>query len=180
MADVDLTQLGNSPIFAGLSEADLQTLAAEATSVELRPGETLFVEGSPSDAFFVVLSGRISLSMQSAPGSGQRLAALEPGMVLGETSLLLKGTHSVTARAEGEAQLLRFSNHHFEELLDANSIPALQVVRNLARVLAARLRSADAQIAEMCKDTSASTVAEDDRDRLRRIFFSDWALSAGS
>jgi CRP-like cAMP-binding protein len=180
MADVDLAQLSTSPIFAGLDETDLRSLAAEATTGELRPGDTLFEQGSPADAFFVILEGKVSLFVRSSGGTDQRLASLGPGMVLGETSLLLRDIRSVTAKAETATRLLRFSNAQFVRLLDASYVPALQVVRNLARVLAARLRSADSQIAELCKDDGASTVAEDDLDRLRRIFFSDWALSPGS
>ena len=180
MAEVSLATLVASPLFAGLSEADVRMLAATATAVELRPDETLFVQGSPSDSFFVILEGKVTLYVKSKLGVDQRLATLEPGMVVGETSLLLRGTHSVTAKADQPTRLLRFADTEFERLLDASSVPALRVVRNLARVLAARLRSADIQIAEMCKDGGPSVVAEDDLDRLRRIFFSDWAVSSGS
>ena len=179
MAENDLSQLSSSPIFGGLGEPELRALAEEAATVELRPNETLFSQGQPSDAFFVVLQGKVDIFLKGSNGSDRRLATLEPGHILGETSLLLKGTHSVTARSEGASRLLKFSNAHFQRLLDSNSIPALQVVRNLAHVLAVRLREADGHIAEMCKDESSSTVAEDDLDRLRRIFFSDWALSPG-
>jgi CRP-like cAMP-binding protein len=179
LAENDLSQLSSNPIFGGLGASELHALAEEAATVELRPNETLFSQGETSDAFFVVLQGKINIFVKGSNGSDQRLATLEPGHILGETSLLLKGTHSVTARSEGASRLLRFSNAQFQQLLDSNSIPALRVVRNLARVLAMRLREADGHIAEMCKDDSPSTVAEDDLDRLRRIFFSDWALSPG-
>ena len=53
---------------------------------------------------------------------------------------------------------------------------AYRVVHNLARVLAARLRAADDLVAELCAGRSEAQVAEDDLDRLRHTFFTEWSF----
>ena len=72
--------------------------------------------------------------------------------------------------------LLRFMDQKFLDLLDAGSLPAFRVVANLARVLAARLRAADDQLIELAAKQASEGAQEDDLDRLRRIFFTDWGL----
>jgi hypothetical protein len=70
--------------------------------------------------------------------------------------------------------VLRLPDSQLQKLLEGNSIPAYRFVLNIARVLATRLRAADTQIAELCVEVTPPLVPEDDLDRLRKIFFSDW------
>ncbi len=56
------------------------------------------------------------------------------------------------------------------------SLPAYRIVHRLAQSLAYRLRELDAHIAEM--SASEGGPPEDDLDRLRRIFFTDWGPAA--
>lgn len=173
-AGLDLQQLRTIPIFAGLPDRDLEALLNLSSRMEMGPEETLFVQGQPSDAFFVVLEGGVDVLVRGANGTEQPVAHMGPGSVLGEISLIIEGNRSATARATEPTRLLRFEDRRFRELLRSGSLPAYRVIHNLAHVLATRLRAADAQIAKMCEEESASTVAEDDLDRLRRIFFTEW------
>lgn len=178
-ASVALQQLASLLIFSGLAPEDLATLHSLADGLDLRPAELLFMQGEVADAFFVVLAGGLDLTVRGSNGAEQLLAHVGPGAVIGEISLLVKGPRSVTAQATEPTALLRFPDQAFRDLLDAGSLAAYGVVHNLAKVLAVRLRAADAQIAELCKNGPAAQVVEDDLDRLRKIFFTDWGLSGG-
>lgn len=169
-----VSQLQSIPIFQGLSEADLDGLLTFVDRVDLQANQRLFAEDDPADAFFVVLSGGLDVHMRGKDGAEHRLAHLEPGAVIGEISLLIGGERSASADATEPTVLLRFPDRRFRGMLEAGSLPAYRVVCNLARVLATRLRAADAQMAELCGEDGTATVAEDDLDRLRKIFFVDW------
>lgn len=174
---LDVEQLATLPIFSGLATREIAVLHDLAARLELGPAEPLFSQGEVADAFFVVLAGGLDLSVRDVDGADHLLARLGPGAIIGEISLLVHGQRSVTARATERSVLLRFPDDQFRELLAGSSLAAFRVVHNLAKVLAERLRAADAQIAELCKDGSPAQVAEDDLDRLRKIFFTDWGLS---
>jgi CRP-like cAMP-binding protein len=175
-----INQLQSVPIFAGLSEDELNELLVFVDRVELTPEKRLFSQGEEADAFFVVLAGGLDVSVRGAEGHEQRVAHLGPGAVLGEISLLIGGQRTASADATEPTVLLRFPDRRFRNLLDAGSLAAYKVVCNLARVLATRLRAADIQLADLCSQGTTTVVAEDDLDRLRKIFFVDWGSRAST
>jgi len=169
--DVDVSELAQIPVFAGIPPEDLASLLRLADTMELGTEEVLFSEGEAADTFYVLLSGGIDLS------SKQRFFAhVGAGAAIGETSLLTNSHHSASARATEPSRLLRFPDRRFNDMLDAGSVPAYRLVVNLARVLASRLRAADSQLAAIGSQPDAQPVPEDDLDRLRRIFFAEWGL----
>ena len=49
------------PLFDGLSEAQLERLAAAGSAITIEPGVVLFGEGEPADAWWALLEGAIDL-----------------------------------------------------------------------------------------------------------------------
>jgi CRP-like cAMP-binding protein len=175
MAALTAGQIASSPIFEGLPASDIQELLSAATRMDVPAGEAVFVQGEPDSGFFVVVEGSIQVSVRGKSGQERILGTLGPGSVVGETSMLVHQSHSATAYAVGPAFIVKFPDDGFEAMLASGSIAAYRVVHNMARVLATRLRLAEANLAEKCSDAPGETVvAEDDLDRLRRIFFTDW------
>ena len=146
-----------------------------ASRQELTEGQILFTEDDPADSLFILLAGNVDLTVRGADGSSRIVAQLGSGASLGETSLLIGGNRSVSARATSAGTLLRFPHDAFREMIESGSLLAYRVVHNLARVLAARLRAADDLVADLVSGRT-SGVAEDDLDRLRRTFFTEWSL----
>jgi len=173
---IDPSVLSGVALFSGIPEAELPVLLELADQITLSAGESLFQEDEPADAFYVLLSGGIDLFSHGNRTDESFLAHLTAGAVIGETSLLVDKQHSASARASEPSTLLRFVDQKFLDLLDAGDVPALRVVANLARVLAARLRAADDHIVELAAKQASDGAQEDDLDRLRRIFFTDWSL----
>ena len=121
-----------------LSDELLAALTQRATSHHLRRGETLFRQGDPGDAWYVVISGR--LAVRSAPAEGQperRLAEVGCGDGVGEMSLLTGQPRSASVLAMRDTQLARLSVADFEDLM--NGWPLL--ARALLRMLSQRLQS---------------------------------------
>ncbi|HZT07340.1 MAG TPA: cyclic nucleotide-binding domain-containing protein [Chloroflexota bacterium] len=175
-SEVDGRVISAIPVFAGIPPQELSQLLAMADSIELGAGEALFSEDEAADAFYVLISGGIDLFSRGPQNDERFLAHLGQGAIIGETSLLIDGRHSATARASEQVRLLRFPDSRFRELLDTGSLPAYRLVANLARVLASRLRAADEQLVAIASKGSGPAMAEDDLDRLRKIFFAEWAL----
>lgn len=176
MAEVDKAQLDRIPIFAGLPETDLETLAKLAERTEIAVGGWLFRQGDEADCFYATLSGGLDLLVRTPNGREVLVVHTVQGTIVGETSVLIGGQRSASARATEPTLLLRFPDEGIRELLRADSLPAYRIVHRLAQALAHRLRELDAHIAQMSAN-EGNPASEDDLDRLRRIFFTDWGAA---
>ncbi|MES1943522.1 cyclic nucleotide-binding protein [Salinisphaera sp. PC39] len=109
MAEKSIEQvISEHPFFAGLSDRSLEFLAACATERELAEDEVLFRYGASADAFYLVLSGRITVEVSAIQGPPLELQNLGPDAILGWSWLIPPYTWHFQARAEEPAELLVF------------------------------------------------------------------------
>jgi CRP/FNR family cyclic AMP-dependent transcriptional regulator len=136
-----IANLIKSPICRGLAEREAAAIFEIAHPLSVRKGAVLFREGDPGDGLFVLLEGELEIVAESAGGQPQVLARIGPGGVVGEMSLLEGlAQRSATAVATADARLLRLPADRFAQLLESDSVAALKMVHNVARVLARRLQ----------------------------------------
>ncbi len=92
-------RLRHTPLFAGVPPRELRALAAECTSVGFAEGETLIVQGDPSEAMFIVVDGVVDVSRTDAAGATAKLGANYRGEFVGEMGLLDAAQRSATVTA---------------------------------------------------------------------------------
>lgn len=102
------------------------------TRVHLEAGETLFAQGDPSAAFYVVETGSVQLTRCDAAGCVVAADLLGPGDHFGEGSLLRAGTRTTTAVAQAPTTVLAFPAREFSALT--------QCFRGLRKLLEASSR----------------------------------------
>ena len=126
-------------LFAGIDRDALNELAAHAEGVQLLGGETLMREGDPSDALFVVVSGRLQAFVASEEDGEVAVGEIGRGEVIGEMGILGDEPRSATVRAVRDSNLLRFSkdrflgflNEHPEELFAINQLIIQRLRRSI-------------------------------------------------
>jgi len=165
------------PIFANVPRDDLVSLLTPAHVARFEGGDTLFTQGSNADSILVLIEGSVDILVRGGSGIDRPIAHLGEGAVLGETSLLTGAPHSATARATELTQALQVPYERLHRMREADEQAAHRVIYNVARILAQRLRDADAELADLC-DRAQGAIAEDDLERLRRIFFAEWGTSS--
>ena len=134
--------LAGVPLFAGLDRVALAKLAAHFEHVRFDAGETVFREGDPGDAFYVVLDGTFS-DFVGAPDTGvdRRLATRGPGSTFGDIALLSNRPRSTTVRADVAAEALRLERGRFLGLVAQEPAVALAMAATLSeRVWRANVR----------------------------------------
>jgi CRP-like cAMP-binding protein len=109
------------PDFHGLDDRTLLRIVGASVNLFWPAGSTIFEKGSPSEGVYIVLSGRVRVFDPDDPGT---TADLKAGESFGELSLLLNRTHSKTAKAKKDAELMVVPGSSFRELLEAS--PDLQ------------------------------------------------------
>ena len=142
------------PLFEGLSETDLEWLAAQAQQVSVRAGEFLIREGDPGDSAYVVIEGEFEIIKRS----DQRdivIALREPGAVIGEMALLDRAPRSASVRSVTESRLLQISDAVFYELIE-RSTPA---VKAILKTVSGRLQQNEGMLRQSEKMAALGTLS---------------------
>jgi CRP/FNR family cyclic AMP-dependent transcriptional regulator len=133
------------PIFSELSAVDCEALAQLASRRRFPKDTVVFFENDEGDSFFMIVSGRIKVTILGDDGREVILTVLGPGDFFGEMALLDDEPRSATAIAIEECELLSLQRSDFESVI-ANK-PSISLA--LVRVLTARLRKANHQISTL-------------------------------
>ena len=123
----EVQTLRQVPLFAGVAPAKLKLLAFASDRVSYRTGETLFHQGDPGDAAYVILEGKADILAEV--GSGQiKIAELEDNAIVGEIAILCDVSRTATVKAAAPLEALRIRKDDFLKLL-ALSAPKGRVRR---------------------------------------------------
>ncbi len=141
MADVfeRLMLLKRTPVFSAVSTDDLRLLTQELTEEDFEAGERVFDIHDPSDRLYLIISGRIGISLFTDPSRREYLAELGPHECFGEMGLFDNKPRSATAHVIEDAQLLALDKGKLLGIIQHHPELALGVIRSLNQ----RLRQAN-------------------------------------
>ena len=138
--DVPLAQ---SSLLRGLDVVQQGRVAVRFRRRELERGAPLFAQGDAADGLFVLERGSLSVfSATGADGRNQRYLSLSPGMMLGETAMLDRGSRSADACADTPVVVHELSLADLDELQRHDPAVAALLYRNISAHLSQRLRHA--------------------------------------
>jgi CRP-like cAMP-binding protein len=113
------------PDFASLDDALLLRIVGASSNLFWPAGAPVFEAESPSEALYIVLSGRVAI--RHGGPDADVIGDIEPGDYFGELSLLSNSRHSRTATAEEDCEILVLPKRSFEALLEVDEDLAAQV-----------------------------------------------------
>lgn len=134
-----LENLRGVPLFAGLSDAELEALLRDSVECTYLPGQDLVTQGDASGPFFLLLDGRCQVLVD---GSVRR--AMGPSQYFGDMALIDSEPRSATVRAETDVRALAIPAEGFFALLESNFRVARKIMANLSR----RARAAERQLSK--------------------------------
>lgn len=152
----DLATVRQTPLFSGVGSESLQLLLANATVQNIARGTTVFLQGDPAEAFFVVLDGWIKLYRVSSTGDEAVMAVFTRGQSFAEAAAFALGTFPVSAETATDARLLRVPTGNIEQLIRRMPDIALAMLASTSRHLHALVH----QIEQLKTHTGAQRVAE--------------------
>ena len=130
----EVQTLRQVPRFAGVAPAKLKLLAFASDRVSYRTGETLFHQGDPGDAAYVILEGKADILAEV--GSGQiKIAELEDNAIVGEIAILCDVSRTATVKAAAPLEALRIRKDDFLKLLADYPDMMFEILRSLAQRL---------------------------------------------
>src|SRR5215218_3860125 len=149
-----LDELRKIPLFADLSEEDLEQLHKMAETVSIPAGELVLREGDPGDSLYVVLDGQLEVTKRQG-SQDVLLAVYKPGQFFGEMALLEKAPRSASVRTLRESRLLVISQVAFQTLLSCSASAPLKILHTVT----SRLRSTESALIQNEKMAALGTLA---------------------
>jgi len=133
--------LAQTPLFAELTQDDLEHLAETARIRTYQRAEVIVREGEPATGCFTIASGRVEV-LKGAQGSPPVvLATLGAGDFFGEMAVIDDHPRSATVRALDETECVAIRRADFLEILQRRP----QIATRLLPILVRRLRQAEAR-----------------------------------
>ena len=126
------------PLFEGINERSIDSLAQSCVVKEFCAGEYLANEGDVGSGGYIPLTGRVSITKTSIAGKELIVSLLGPGDSYGLICLssLLDG--AISARAQVDSKILWIQKNAWKFMLDREP----QLYKNISEAMAARLQSA--------------------------------------
>jgi len=171
---VNVADLADIPLLAGLTEAELDEVLAASDVVAYQPEDVVFSDGEESGALYIVLEGEVSISLLGDGEEAMEISEIGPQSAFGESSFFAQGHHSGTAQCVQAARILQLRRDDYQALSNAGSTAALKVAENAAESLSRALRTANEWILELLNEQASGEAAlswQRFRNRIRHGHF---------
>lgn len=124
------------PIFESLSAEELERIINTRKHMDIKKGETLFLEGDEVSKLFIISDGMIKITKNTATGKEQIINILTVGDFLGENNILGDSHPSnVSATAVKNTSLCTISREDLKEILFKSPSIALKFLSELNKRL---------------------------------------------
>ena len=123
-----------SPLFEDFSELELNAVVAFLEPRRVKKGEILFEEGTAGKEMFVLVSGRISATVNRTDGSQHQMFEIIPGDFFGEMSIIANESRSATLTAVIDAELLVFNGIDFFRIIFEHPMIGMKMLKAIRKV----------------------------------------------
>jgi CRP-like cAMP-binding protein len=128
--DAKIAALKRSPLFEGLSRAQLAHVARLSDDLDVPAGTVLCKEGSRGHEFFVITDGEATVTQ-----GGKYVRSVGSGDFFGEIALLEPVQRTATVTAATPLRFFVISDRAFRSVLDTDPAIERKVLRTVVRRL---------------------------------------------
>ena len=120
-------------LFNGLNSRQLDQLAKQVIGRNYEAGQTIVIQGSGGEGFFVVQSGNAEAVLERADGTKSVVNTFGPTQFFGELALLDDGPRTASVIATEATRCLVLTRWDFLATLREDSEMAIVILQELAR-----------------------------------------------
>src|SRR5438477_4652412 len=126
-----LSALESAPVFFGLPDATLRTLARRLRRIKVSAGDMIVFQGEPGDTIFIIERGRFRIVIEKPP-SIVTVALLSEGDFFGEGAAVLNRSQQASVYAQTDGYLLALDKQALHSTMAGREHPALEELRQVA------------------------------------------------
>lgn len=141
--------LRNHAFTQGLDDTQVSKLVSLATEVSFAENEVILMDGSPSQAMYLVVSGSVSIELHAASFTVS-VQALGPGEAFGWSALLEDRGSLFQVRAREETTTICLDGPDLARLGRSDTELGSEILRRALQIAACRVQATEAKFAEMC------------------------------
>lgn len=134
--------LSKTALFGALGDDACEAIAKEMRETKFTSSQVIFTRGDEGRDVYLVLSGRVRLSVLTAEGRELSFAHAEQGSLFGEIAMIDGGSRTADATAVTKVTAATLSRSSFERLIASH--PSISGA--MLQFLCKRLREADQQL----------------------------------
>jgi CRP-like cAMP-binding protein len=140
--------LAASEMFKGLTDEELDKVAALGRMEVYERGAPLFVEGAAAENFFIVELGRVALNIGIPSVSGINKEVTVETIKNGQSFSAVKGTpvYALSARAVEPVRVIAIDGKHLYDVLKENPVMGYRVMSRMVASLSATLKNVRSMI----------------------------------
>lgn len=155
LTEEDRQLLARVPLLRGLDAEARAVLTREGTVRRYPRGATLFIQGDPAEAVFIILQGWIKLFRTTADGAESVIAVFSRGESFAEAAIFDRSVYPVSSMAIEDSRLLLLPAGPFIARLEENSAYALAMMASMS----SRLRRLVQQVEQLTVRSSTERLA---------------------
>lgn len=129
--------LKQKDIFWAMSTDFVKEIMNISVTESHETGELLFREGDPANQFYILLKGRVKLSLGETSHVVHTVS--NAGEAFGWSSLIDRDVYSATAECMTQTRLIRLDKETLQHVLEKNPASGLIFFKRLAGILGSRL-----------------------------------------
>lgn len=133
-------------ILGGLEKSFIARMMEVGVKSTYEPATMLFNRGEPANRFFIMVKGRVRLSMGDNKNSIYMVN--HGGEAFGWSSLVGNPTYTASAECISPSTLIAFDRNQMEKLMAGDPDNAVLFFKNLALTLGNRLMAMNSQLAD--------------------------------
>jgi CRP-like cAMP-binding protein len=126
--------------FSGFSDDELDEVSGIAEVISARDMGMIIRENEEPSGLYFIVNGEFDVVKSIGGSKYKRLQQLGRGDFFGEMSVLNNERHSASVVCRGRGTLIFISKEAFGQLSDSDSRFTLKIMKELATILAQRLR----------------------------------------
>jgi CRP/FNR family transcriptional regulator, cyclic AMP receptor protein len=119
-------------IFSHATVEELGRIAALTEEVHFEPGETIYREGEPTDAIYLILKGRVAVE-----GNGRLVREIGEKQAFGTVAALDRNPAVHTVKASDSVHALKLNAQDFDDILSLDFELVRAVFHALCRIIRA-------------------------------------------
>jgi CRP/FNR family cyclic AMP-dependent transcriptional regulator len=167
------------PIFSNLAGGEVGRILKITEEVTIPAKTDVFKPGDPSDAFYIILDGRVDIRIPNETGSSTTtIATLANRSVFGEMSFLGQRPRSAFATTVEETRVNKVRGPDFRAKLDRGDVAAYKVIYNFAILISSRLRRVENELLHVLDGIPPGTKEEKlaELQQFRQTLFQEWSF----